>query len=104
MPSTTFCITFVKFQACSCVLPEGLEVSNQRCQASSKKEGTLYLPTPEATAKWNPSKLDTDQWASVAASFGAKYIVLVADHMAGFALWDTKLHNYSIAHTLRGGK
>ena len=32
-------------------------------------------------------------------SFGAKYIVLVADHMTGFALWNTTVHNFSIAHT-----
>ena len=72
--------------------------STQRCQ----KLG--YVPTLEATAAWNPSALDTDQWVQSAADFGAKYIVLVVDHMTGFTLWDTSVHNFSIAHTQwRGG-
>ena len=28
-----------------------------------------------------------------------RYVILVADHMTGFTLWDTKIHNYSIAGT-----
>lgn len=33
-----------------------------------------------------------------------RYLVLVADHMTGFTLWDTALHNYSVAHTgYKGG-
>lgn len=61
------------------------------------------MPSREGIAAWNPAALDTDEWARVAASFGAKYIVLVADHMTGFTLWDTKFHNYSIAHTMYKG-
>ena len=78
--------------------------TTQRCQASSKSEGALYVPTLEQVADWNPSAIDTDEWARVSASFGAKYIVMVADHMTGFTWWDTKYHNYSIAHTkYKGG-
>eukprot|EP00040_Diaphanoeca_grandis_P029076 m.169306 g.169306 ORF g.169306 m.169306 type:complete len:509 (-) comp31560_c7_seq1:37-1563(-) len=79
-------------------------VTNQRCQAGSRSEGPLYVPTIEHISQWNPSALDTDDWVRVSASFGAKYIVMVADHMTGFTWWDTKLHNYSIAHTqYKGG-
>ena len=77
----------------------------QKCQASSKTEGALYVPTLAQVADWNPAAIDTDEWARVSASFGAKYVVIVADHMTGFTWWDTKYHNYSIAHTkyqLRG--
>src|SRR5690606_15455544 len=35
--------------------------------------------TPEA-AVFNPDRLDTDQWMSIAKSFGAKHIVLTAKH------------------------
>jgi hypothetical protein len=78
--------------------------STQKCQASSKTEGALYVPTREQVANWNPSAIDTDEWARVSASFGAKYVVMVADHMTGFTWWDTKYHNYSIAHTkYKGG-
>ena len=76
----------------------GPRTTTQRCQ----KYG--YVPTIETTAAWNPSGLDTDEWARVAASFGAKYIILVAGHMSGFTLWNTKLNNFSIAHTqYKGG-
>eukprot|EP01064_Diplonema_japonicum_P034425 TRINITY_DN7118_c0_g1_i1.p1 TRINITY_DN7118_c0_g1~~TRINITY_DN7118_c0_g1_i1.p1 ORF type:complete len:457 (+),score=91.30 TRINITY_DN7118_c0_g1_i1:71-1441(+) len=67
--------------------------SSQKCQSMG------YVPSLKSTAEWNPYALDTDKWVEIASSFGAKYIVLVADHMTGFTLWDTKLHNFSIAHT-----
>ena len=53
----------------------------------------------------NPTKLDTDQWVSVAESMGAKYIVFVAKHVGGFCMWQTDTTDYSIKHTpWRGGK
>src|SRR5512142_2644121 len=32
----------------------------------------------------NPDRLDTDQWARVAESMGARYVVFVAKHEGGF--------------------
>jgi alpha-L-fucosidase len=86
-----------------CVPKGHPNATSQRCQASSKTEGHLYVPTRDAVRAWNPSKLDTDEWVKTAVSFGAKYIVLVADHMTGFTLWDTAVHDYSIAHTAYKG-
>ena len=78
--------------------------TSKRCQASSRTEGPLCVPTREYIRAWNPSQLDTDEWAKIAASFGAKYIIAVADHMTGFTYWDTKYHDYSMAHTgYKGG-
>src|SRR4051812_10598205 len=37
----------------------------------------------------NPDKLDTDQWAAVAQSMCAKYIIFVAKHEGGFCWWHT---------------
>eukprot|EP00658_Telonema_sp_P-2_P054327 TRINITY_DN43213_c0_g1_i1.p2 TRINITY_DN43213_c0_g1~~TRINITY_DN43213_c0_g1_i1.p2 ORF type:complete len:579 (-),score=102.30 TRINITY_DN43213_c0_g1_i1:283-2019(-) len=62
-----------------------------------------WLPTLETVQRWKPTDLDTDKWAQVAKSFGAKYVVLVADHMSGFALWNTAQHNYSMASSLYKG-
>ena len=59
-------------------------VTSQRCQASSKTEGPLFVPTVEQIAEWDPYNIDTDEWAKASASFGAKYIIIVADHMTGF--------------------
>ena len=47
----------------------------------------------------HPAKLDPEQWVRSAAELGAKYAVLVAKHGTGFALWDTKVNDFSIAHT-----
>ena len=46
---------------------------------------------------FNPTALDTDDWVRAAASFGAKYVVLVTDHFSGFSLYPTAAHNYSVA-------
>ena len=52
----------------------------------------------------DPKKLEPSQWVRSAAELGAKYAVLVANHCTGFSLWDTKVNDFSIAHTKwRGG-
>ena len=35
-------------------------------------------------SRFNPSKLNTDQWCQVALSWGAKEIIFVAKHVGGF--------------------
>ncbi len=55
------------------------------------------LKTP--LSQINPAKLDTDQWARTALSFGAKYIVFVAKHQGGFCMWQTQTTDYSIRNT-----
>lgn len=53
----------------------------------------------------DPKELDTDQWARVAVSMGAKYIVFVAKHVGGFCWWQTDTAEYSVRNTpWRGGK
>lgn len=49
--------------------------------------------------------IDTDQWADAAVALGARYIVLVAKHVGGFCLWQTKTNPYGIAGTpWKGGR
>jgi alpha-L-fucosidase len=86
-----------------CVPKAHPNATTQRCQASSATQGALFVPNRGHIAAWNPAALDTDAWVATAASFGAKYVVLVADHMTGFTLWDTAAHDYSIAHTAYKG-
>ncbi|MGH9451751.1 MAG: alpha-L-fucosidase [Terriglobia bacterium] len=53
----------------------------------------------------NPSKLNTDQWAECAVTFGAKYILFVAKHVGGFCMWQTHTTNYGIRNTpWQGGR
>ncbi len=55
--------------------------------------------------KINPERLDTDQWARVAASMGAKQILFVAKHTGGFCWWQTETSAYGVKETpWRGGK
>ena len=79
----------------------------------------MEIYRPELTGDWyktervrteldpstiHPEKLDPAQWVRSAAELGAKYAVMVVKHCTGFALWDTKVNDFSIAHTdWRGG-
>lgn len=47
--------------------------------------------------RFNPQKLDPEQWVRSAAELGAKYAVFVANHCTGFSLWQTKVNDYSCA-------
>jgi alpha-L-fucosidase len=61
------------------------------------------MSTPLAAI--NPGKLDTDQWARIAESMGAKYIVFVAKHEGGFCWWQTETTDFGVRNTpWRGGK
>ncbi|MGM9626241.1 MAG: alpha-L-fucosidase [Eubacteriales bacterium] len=52
-----------------------------------------------------PVDENTDQWLEAAAAMGAKYAVLVTNHVTGFSLWPTKENAYSIASSpFRGGQ
>ena len=54
-------------------------------------------PAAHPPSLFNPSNLDTDQWARAAVAMGAKEICLTAFHEGGFALWPSKVTNYSVA-------
>ena len=46
--------------------------------------------------KFNPVKFNADEWVRMAKTAGLRYIVLIAKHMDGFCLWDTKQTDYNI--------
>ena len=59
----------------------------------------------ETQKKFNPTKLDTDQWVTVAESMGAKYVLYTARHADGFCMWQTDTTDFSIKNTpWRDGK
>jgi len=45
---------------------------------------------------FNPDRVDPVQWARASRAAGAKYMVMVAKHHDGFALWPTEQSNYSV--------
>lgn len=46
---------------------------------------------PPDVSKFNPTKLNTDQWVESMEALGAKYAVYVAKHGCGFAAWPTNV-------------
>ena len=58
-----------------------------------------------APSVFNPQHVDTDQWIEAAKSAGIRYVVLVAKHHDGFALWPTGQSDYSVKQSpWMGGK
>jgi len=56
-------------------------------------------------AKYNPLKLDTDQWIEAAKAAGAKYAVFTATHFNGFMQWQSDLYPYGVKQAAwRDGK
>ena len=49
-------------------------------------------------SKWNPVKLDTDQWVRTAKAAGARYALITAKHGTGFCLWPTRFHDYHVGN------
>lgn len=49
--------------------------------------------------RFNPEKLDAEQWVLAAKSFGAKHLVFPAKHHDGFCLWPTKTTDYSVRNS-----
>ena len=49
--------------------------------------------------RFNPTNFDANAWAKLARDTGMKYLVLTSKHHDGFCLWDSKLTDFTIAHT-----
>jgi len=63
------------------------------CTFHGCQQNSPYYPA----STFNPTLADTDQWVRVAKSWGAGRVCLTVRHTGGFALWPTRVYNYSIA-------
>lgn len=53
----------------------------------------------EDISRFNPEKLDTDQWCRVLKSTGSKGIIITAKHHDGFCLFDTEQTDHNVMNT-----
>ena len=59
----------------------------------------------ESPQIFNPTELDTDQWAQAAKDGGLKQLILTAKHHDGFCLWPSEYNEHSVKNSsYRGGK
>ena len=49
--------------------------------------------------KFNPVKYNADEWASIAADAGQKYVVITSRHHDGFSMYNTALSDYKVTNT-----
>lgn len=54
---------------------------------------------PMPAAAFNPKQLDCNQWVRVAKKAGAKYCIFTTKHHDGFAMWQSKYSDYSVAQS-----
>ena len=60
------------------------------------------IPVPEYAAlvqQFNPEKFNADEWVSIAADAGQRYIVITSRHHDGFSMYDTALSDYKVTST-----
>ena len=63
------------------------------CTFHGCQQNSPFFPA----STFNPTLADTDQWARIAKSWGAGRVCLTVRHTGGFALWPSRVYNYSIA-------
>jgi alpha-L-fucosidase len=49
--------------------------------------------------QFNPNRFDAEQWVSLAADAGQKYVVVTCRHHDGFSMYDTALSEYKVTRT-----
>lgn len=50
-------------------------------------------------SQFNPAKFNADEWVSIAADAGQKYMVITSRHHDGFSMYDTQLSDYKVTNT-----
>ena len=54
--------------------------------------------------KFNPTEYDPAEWVALAKAAGMKYITITSKHHDGFAMWDSKVSDWTVAKRTPYGK
>ena len=71
----------------------------------AKQEWVMHtdrIPVPEyekLVAQFNPVNFNAEEWVSIAADAGQKYMVITSRHHDGFSMYDTALSDYKVTNT-----
>ena len=61
-----------------------------------------HIPVAEyekLVPQFNPTKFNADEWVSIAADAGQKYMVITSRHHDGFSMYNTALSEYKVTNT-----
>lgn len=59
-------------------------------------QGTPKSVADSITLQWNPQKFDAKEMVGAAVKAGCKYMVIVAKHHDGFAIWDSDYSSFDL--------
>jgi alpha-L-fucosidase len=66
------------------------------CWSFSTFSDEEWTQEPKDVSFFNPSGLDTDEWARTAKEAGMGYLLFLTKHHDGFCLWDTKTTSLNV--------
>ncbi len=72
------------------------------CWSFSTFSDKEWTPGIADVSFFNPTGMDTDQWARVAKDAGMSYILFLTKHHDGFCLWDTKTTDRKVTRSPLG--
>jgi alpha-L-fucosidase len=62
-------------------------------------EGFPVVEYEKLASQFNPHRFNANDWVSLAADAGQKYIVITSRHHDGFSMYDTALSDYKVTNT-----
>ena len=71
----------------------------------AKQEWVMHtdrIPVAEyekLVSQFNPTKFNAEEWVSIAADAGQKYMIITSRHHDGFSMYDTALSDYKVTNT-----
>ncbi|GAB6164147.1 alpha-L-fucosidase [Thermostilla marina] len=77
----------------------GSVISHSLVGASDDYVARFFNELPKT---FNPKRFDPDDWATIAKTAGARYMVFTTKHHSGFCMWDTKTTDFNIMNTPYG--